>query len=224
MCGRYALINIERLPEIFHIDEIRIPPRFNIAPTQEAPIVIRTDEKPFSLEIFRWGLVPGWAKDEALGSRMINARAETVDKKPAFRNAFKYRRCLIPADGFFEWKSLGGKKMPYYFSLREESTFSLAGIWECKPIEFGTLNTFSILTCEANRIVSEIHQRMPVILPQDSWELWLNKSSSMGEVKSCLKPFDAELMKYHPVSPMVNKITNDNPQCVLPAKEPGLLF
>ena len=224
MCGRYALIKVERIPEIFHVDDIRIPPRFNIAPTQEAPIVLRSSEGRISLETFRWGLVPGWAKDESMAVRMINARAETVHNKPAFRDAFRYRRCLVPADGFYEWKSVGGRKQPYYFSLHDNTTFAFAGIWECKPVELGTLNTFSIITCEANQVVSEVHPRMPVIIPEINWDSWLDRSTKTSLVHQLLKPFDSIKMKSHPVSPMVNKPSVDNPECILPKEEPGMLF
>jgi len=216
-------VNIERLPEIFQVDEVRIPPRFNIAPTQEAPIVIRTEEGSDRLELFRWGLVPTWA-DENTGFRMINARSETVHRKPAYRDAFRRRRCLVPADGFYEWKKTGNRKQPYYFYLRDRTTFAFAGIWECKPVESGTLNTYSILTCEANPLVAEVHPRMPVILPRTEWEVWLNRSTGEERALTVLKPYDPDEMQSHPVGLAVNRPANDSPECIRPKTEPGLLF
>src|ERR671916_3384872 len=166
MCGRYTLSTpAGRLAEEFRLDDaVEIPPSYNVAPTQQVATVL--EEEGRHLEMLRWGLVPSWADDPGIGARMINARSETAAEKPSFRSAFRERRCLIPADGFYEWKRENGAKQPYYFHMQEGRPFAFAGLWESWNRE-GEIRSCAILTTQANDVVGEIHERMPVILPRD---------------------------------------------------------
>lgn len=213
MCGRYSLNQTGQIPLVFEISDIRLPPRFNIAPTQQAP-VIHLREGDRRLELFHWGLVPFWAKDAAIGARMINARSETADEKPAFRAAFRKRRCLVPADGFFEWRKLGKYKQPYYFYLKRRIPFAFAGLYEEWNQDGPRLDSFTILTCDPNETVSAIHNRMPVILPPERYSDWLDPHADPGLLKSILRPFDPGQMDAHPVSRIVNNPSNDSPECI----------
>ncbi len=172
MCGRYTLKTpIDVVAEHFGLDEYpsSLTPSYNIAPTQEVAAVVEEDEKR-KLKMFRWGLVPSWAKDPAIGNKMINARAETVSEKPSFRSAFKRRRCLIVADGFYEWqKTDGGAKQPYHFRMKDSSPFAFAGLWETWDGDGADVRSCSIITTDANDLMKEIHHRMPVILLPDNY-------------------------------------------------------
>ncbi len=222
MCGRYSLNQTGQISLVFEISDVRLPPRFNIAPTQQAPVIhLREGER--RLELFQWGLVPFWAKDPAMGARMINSRSETVDEKPAFRTAFRKRRCLVPADGFYEWQKRGKFKQPFYFYLESRSPFAFAGLFEEWSQNGSSLDSFTILTCDPNEMVANFHNRMPVILPKEKYGEWLDPESDPDSLKSLLQPFDARQMRVHPVSRFVNSPTNDSPECIeeIPLDSPG---
>ena len=175
MCGRYTLTaDAESIQLAFNLDTVDgwLEPRFNIAPTQQVAVISNRDPKALSL--MKWGLVPSWAKDPKIGNRMINARSETAAEKPSFRTAFKRRRCLIPADGYYEWSKQGKKKVPMYIRHREREIFAFAGLWESwKSADGSWLNTCTILTTEANEHIRPVHHRMTVILEPEDYELWL---------------------------------------------------
>jgi putative SOS response-associated peptidase YedK len=202
---------------MFEISEVQIPPRYNIAPTQAVPVVRLSEDGERELELLRWGLIPSWARDPTIGSRMINARAETVHQKPAFRGAFRSKRCLVPADGFYEWQKLPGSvRRPYLFGLNEGEPFAFAGLWERYEARDQVTQSFTIITCEANQLVGEFHPRMPVILPRDFYSSWLEPSMPSQDLIKCLNPYPAELMRSTPVSLHVNNPRNDSPDCVQP--------
>ncbi|MBZ5523659.1 MAG: SOS response-associated peptidase [Acidobacteriia bacterium] len=224
MCGRYRLTATERyIAEHFNLDaEPDWTSRYNIAPSQPV-LAIRQDPKHPRREssLLRWGLVPYWAKDPSIGFRTINAKSETAAEKPAFREALKKRRCLVPANGFYEWKKMGPKdKQPYNIGMKDDGLFAFAGLWERwrdpadKSPESKPLETLTILTTAANALVAEVHDRMPVILSPDDYDLWLDPGiTDPARVAELLRPFDARLMKKYPVSKRVNKVENDDPEC-----------
>jgi len=196
------------------------PPRFNIAPSQDAPVIAQ-DQGGRRMGLLRWGLVPFWAKDPAIGHKMINARSETVDTKPAFRSAFERRRCLVPADGFFEWKKgEGGKtKVPHWIHRVDKGPFAMAGLWDrWEPEEGEPLFSFTILTKQATPDLANIHPRMPVILSRDALDGWLDPDASGEDVLALLRQANPE-MKARPVSTLVNSPRNDSPECIQPAGE-----
>src|SRR5258706_1998423 len=214
MCGRYRrttreeeLARIYRIPIPCHHD---LPISYNIAPSQEAlAIRFNTETKQRSLDRLRWGLVPYWAKDEKIGFRTINARAETVDTAYSFRSAFKKRRCLVPADGFYEWKKVIGGKIPYSIEMKDDSPFGFAGLWEGwrNPENQEWLRTCTIITCQPNELVAEIHTRMPVILPPETHDQRLTGEAG----KQMLQPFPAQAMQIRVVASRVNKPENNDP-------------
>lgn len=219
MCGRYTLSQSEGLSRRFEISEVRIPPRFNIAPTQTAPVVRLRKEGQRELALLKWGLVPSWAREPTVGSRMINARCETVRKKPSFQEAFRRRRCLVPADGFFEWRKLQGTKQPFFFTTKDSQIFAFAGLWERFREADSFLETFTIITCNANELVGRVHSRMPVILPEENYSRWLNPNEMPWVLESMLQPFPPGKMTAFPVSRLVNSPANDVPACVVPLPE-----
>jgi putative SOS response-associated peptidase YedK len=222
MCGRYQLSKSEKqVREHFgvSVDE-DYSPRYNISPSQSV-ITIRQDATAPDrlLSKMRWGLVPFWAKDVAIGYKMINARSETVMEKPAYRDSFKKRRCLIPAAGFYEWKKIGKEKQPYNFGMTDDSIFAFAGIWDTWKSPDGTpIDSCSILTTTPNTLVQDVHDRMPVILATDDYDQWLDpgvkETSTLVEL---LKPFPAKQMRRFPVSQLVNSPKNDKPECLVEA-------
>lgn len=224
MCGRYTLsVPLSNLVDAFDVEppEFDYPPRFNIAPTQDAPVIAQ-DRAGRRAGLLRWGLVPSWAKDIAIGHRLINARAETVAGKPAFRGAFKQRRCLVPADGFFEWKKTeegsGGKvrKVPHWIHREDGEAFVMAGLWErWTPPEGAPVHTFTILTTTAAPEVRELHPRMPVILPPGIAFRWIDPDTGPQELQSLLEPHGEGLLAQQ-VSPLVNSPRNDLPACIVP--------
>lgn len=221
MCGRFSLtVGIERLQSLFgFVYAGNIAPRFNIAPSQEVLTVIETEGKRIG-KLMKWGLVLYWANDPKIGWKMINARAETVDEKASFRRALKRRRCLILADGFYEWKKEGTKKIPYRFTLRNEQPFAFAGLWETWDKRDETLYTCTIITTKANELISTIHDRMPVILPREWQDAWLDpKLEDADYLKSLLQPYPAEEMKMYEVSTIVNSPKNDVADCIKPVNE-----
>ncbi len=216
MCGRFSLTSSEAiLNERFRLAGGAAPyvSRYNCAPTQNLAVI--TKDEPQRLQFFRWGLIPFWAKDEKIGNKMINARAESIEEKPSFRNAFRSRRCLVPADGFYEWKNDNGK-IPYRITLKSNVPFAMAGIWETWKSPGGSnIHSFSIITTAANSFMQPIHERMPVILPPEAEETWLSGNND-AEIRALLKPYDPDLMQAYQVSKLVNSPRNDNPAIILP--------
>jgi putative SOS response-associated peptidase YedK len=220
MCGRYTLASpTERLAEEFGVDaaSIELAPNYNVAPTQQVAAVLEEGGQR-RLEVLRWGLIPPWADDPGIGSRMINARSETAPGKPSFRRAFRERRCLIPADGFYEWQRTNGAKQPYYIHMEEGRPFAFAGLWESwsKGGE-GEVRTCTILTTGANALVGEVHDRMPVILAHDAYDVWLDPASERDELTGLLAPYPVDEMEAYPVSRFVNSPSNNDPRCIEPA-------
>ena len=201
MCGRFTLATpAPDLQLAFNLDEVPplYVPRYNIAPTQ--PVAVITSDYPNHLDFMRWGLVPSWAKDISIGSKLINARGETLMEKPSFRTAAKRRRCLIPADGFYEWDRGEKPSQPYYVQVNDGQPFAMAGLWEIwESSEGDLLKSCTIITTEANSVLSKIHDRMPVILPKEHWYDWLR-----GYDQDLLVPYDAGQMSMIPVSKRVN--------------------
>ncbi len=225
MCGRFALIAPgDSLAEQFLLTSVpTLAPRYNIAPTQAVTAVrLSPHSQEQELTLFRWGLIPSWAKDMKFGARMINARAETVAEKPAFRAAFKRRRCLIPADGFYEWQKLGNKKQPMYIHARDGKLFALAGLWETWHSADGSLiESCTILTTTPNELMAPIHARMPVIIEPEDYGVWLDPGFHPDDaqhtlLRHLLRPYPAEKMDAHPVTTHVNNPRNDDRRCILP--------
>jgi len=223
MCGRFTLtVDPSELQDVLPFATVAADatwaPRYNIAPTQ--PVAVVANNGKNALEFFRWGLIPSWAKDSSIGNRMINARAETLAEKPSFRNAFKRRRCLIPADGFYEWRKDSASKTPMYVRLKSGEPFAFAGLWEAWRAPDGkTVLSCAIITTTPNSLMEKIHDRMPVILKPDAYERWIDPAESDPEALGrLLKPYPASHMTAHAVSKLVNKPENDSPQCVVPVK------
>ncbi len=220
MCGRYTLRTpVEKLAEEFGFDasSVEVPPNYNVAPTQEVAAVL-SEGGERRLELLRWGLIPSWADDPGIGSRMINARAETAPEKPSFRRAFRERRCLIPADGFYEWKRTDGAKQPYYIRMRGGRPFAFAGLWEAWNDDGGPeIRSCAILTTAPNALAGEIHDRMPVILPAGSYDAWLDPEAEKEELVTLLAPYPEAEMEGYPVSRFVNSPSNNDPRCIEPA-------
>ncbi len=216
MCGRFTLsLDPNELQEELGLGLMptELRPRYNIAPTQSVAAI--TDGVTRDVAFYHWGLVPGWAKDASIGSRMINARSETLQEKPSFRGAFARRRCLILADGFYEWEKADGKKKPYFIHLESGKPFVFAGLWEFWRSPDGNgLNSCTIITCPANEMVSKLHDRMPVIIPMEQQAAWLDPKSQPASLQSLLKPYPASQMAMVPVSPVVNNPANDTPDCM----------
>jgi putative SOS response-associated peptidase YedK len=220
LCGRFTLaLDTAQLQDFFPWLNIQLDvhPRYNIAPSQPVAVVPNTGTN--NLDYYQWGLIPPWAKDPSIGNRMINARVETLSEKPSFRTAFRRKRCLILADGFFEWQKSAGQKIPIYIRMKSHAPFAFAGLWETwKTPNDSELNTCVIITTSPNELVAPIHNRMPVILPMDAFPHWLNPGESKPEfLKQLLQPFSADLMEAYPVSRMVNSPQNDTPECIHPA-------
>ncbi|WP_042334468.1 SOS response-associated peptidase [Desulfosporosinus meridiei] len=221
MCGRYSFSKPKNITERFGIVQLEFEfefgPRFNIAPSQEVPVVIHKNGSNLLL-MFRWGLIPYWAKDESIGNKLINARAETLAEKPSFRRSFEEKRCLVLADGFYEWKKEGRIKKPYRITLQDGRPFAFAGLWDSWLSPTGqTINSCAIITTTPNKLMEPIHNRMPVILPQGMESLWLDSGAIPSrEVKGLLTPFPAEGMVAYEVSPLVNSPRNDEPECIVP--------
>jgi putative SOS response-associated peptidase YedK len=218
MCGRYTLSTpAGRLAEEFQLDNtVEITPSYNVAPTQQVAAVLE-DEGGRRLEMLRWGLVPSWAEDPEIGARMINARSETAPEKPSFRSAFRRRRCLIAADGFYEWKRENGGKQPYYFRMQDGRPFAFAGLWESWEKGDGILRTCTILTTRANPVLEDIHERMPVILPPDAYNAWLDPDADREELGELTIPYPGDDLETYPVSRFVNSPRNNDERCIEPA-------
>jgi putative SOS response-associated peptidase YedK len=217
MCGRFTQRTpAERLKREFQLEEIPpIEARYNIAPTQNI-LAVRQMADDREAVLLKWGLIPSWAKDASMGARLINARSETVEEKPAFRQAFKQRRCIIPADGFYEWQRTEGRKQPFFFRMRDESPFGFAGLWERWEGEGDQIiNSCTILTTEANKVLQPVHDRMPVILNRDDYELWFDEDVRKRDlIKDLLRPYPSAEMAGHPVSASINSPRNQGAELI----------
>lgn len=216
MCGRFTIFaDPDRLAERFQaaLPADGLQPRYNAAPTQYLPVIL--NDGPPAIQLLQWGLVPFWAKDPSIGSRMINARAETLAEKPAFRAALKKRRCLVLADGFYEWQKTPTGKQPMRITLDSGEPFAMAGLWETWDAPDGSLlRTFTIVTGEPNELVAAIHNRMPTILLPEHEALWLDNAAEPAIWLDILRPYPAERMAAYPVSRRVNHVANDDPGLV----------
>jgi putative SOS response-associated peptidase YedK len=227
MCGRFTLTTSPgALASLLDIDPeeiVELQPRYNIAPTQLCGIARCDAEGRRRWTVARWGLVPSWAKDAGIGSRMINARAETVAEKPAFRAALARRRCLVPATGFYEWKRSEHGKRPYLIRQPDGRPMALAGLWErCQPAGGEPLESFTIITTHANRLMAPLHHRMPVILGEDLLGEWLAPHPlSRPRLESVLRPCDPDRLEAFEVAPVVNSPANDTPECIRPLGTPA---
>jgi len=221
MCGRFTLtVDPAELKDAF--EGMSFPanfaPRYNIAPTQ--PILAIPNDGKNTADFFLWGLIPSWSKDPAIGNRLINARGETLAEKPAFRGSFKNKRCLIPADGFYEWKTQPGikTKIPHFIRLKTGKPFAFAGLWdEWLPADGSPVHSCTIVTTSPNELMASIHNRMPVILQFKDYEEWLDTAPRRADnLNHLIKSFPAELMQAYPVSAVVNSPANDRAECVAP--------
>jgi putative SOS response-associated peptidase YedK len=219
MCGRFTLRQpAERIAREFQLEEVSdIGARYNIAPTQKI-LAIRQSPDGREAGMFKWGLIPSWAKDASIGAKLINARSETVAEKPSFREAFKRRRCIIPADGFYEWQRTGSKKQPFYFHLTDDGLFGFAGLWDKWRTPNGeSLETCSILTTDANEVLRHMHDRMPVILHSDDYDLWLDEDVRKQDLRGeLLRPYPAAEMNVYPVSTAINSPQHQGEELVQP--------
>lgn len=225
MCGRYTLAHpLGELVEVFEVGHLALddwPPRFNIAPTQDAPVVVAGHEGERRMGLMRWGLVPHWAEDPSLGNRLINARSESARRKPAFRDAWQARRCLVPADGFYEWRkppSGKGPRTPFHIHTPRGGIFALAGLWErWRPGEGGEpLHTFTLLTRDASPWMRPLHHRMPVLVPPEEWSAWLDRDTSQEGLERVLESAADPALAAHQVSTLVNRPGNDEAGCAEP--------
>jgi putative SOS response-associated peptidase YedK len=233
MCGRFALLAPAGVISAqFNVAvPVEVAPRYNIAPTQPVAVVrtvregLSDDPRPSAgdgdsgreFTFLTWGLIPSWSKDVSIGSKLINARSETAHEKPSFRGAFKYRRCLIPASGFFEWQKLGSGKQPMYITSSDEELLALAGLWERWSSPDGSvIESCTILTTEANELMEPIHNRMPVIVEPEDYSTWLIPGDRPDNSRHLLRPFPAERLQAYPVSKAVNDPRNDVPATVAP--------
>jgi putative SOS response-associated peptidase YedK len=221
MCGRFTLAeDPSEAGEEFQGFEFpqQFASRFNIAPSQPV-LAIRNDGRR-AADFLVWGLIPSWAKDPTIGSRLINARGETLAEKPAFRNAYKHKRCLIPADGFYEWRSQAGAKLkvPYYIQLKSRRPFAFAGLWdEWRSGDGSIVQTCAVITTSPNELMATIHNRMPVILQANDFAEWLDQAPRPPDtLNHLIRPLPAEIMQAFPVSTIVNSPSNDTPECIAP--------
>lgn len=231
MCGRYDFFPGEftDLRIRFNLDK-NLPlfkPSYNIAPGKDVPVIIRDGDRHV-IKLMRWGLVPSWAQEPSIGNHMINARCETLDQKPSFKQLLGSRRCLVPANGFFEWRREGKGKVPVRVRLKDHRPFTFAGLWDMwRDSEGGDLYSFTIITTDANKLLRAIHNRMPVILEPLAAKQWLDPVfTSLQTLSFLLQPFPSELMAAYEVSRVVNDPKNDSPACIDPAvpERPATLF
>ena len=222
MCGRFTLtVNPADLQDTFsnYSFPAKFAPRFNIAPSQ--PVLAISNDEKYTADFFVWGLIPMWAKDPTIGSRLINARGETLAEKPSFRGSYRRKRCLILADGFYEWKTFGDRKnkTPYFIHMQDRQPFAMAGLWDSWESPDGSsIKTCTIITTTPNSLMEMIHDRMPVILHPRDYSKWLDAAPQTPEnLQPLIKPFSADAMSAYPVSTLVNKPANDTPELVVPA-------
>ena len=222
MCGRFTLTSpVDQIQDLFEVKALpELQARYNIAPTQEVLTLRLTDEGAREAVMMRWGLVPYWADDLSIGSRMINARAETVQSKSAYRDAFERRRCLVAADGFLEWKKHGKQKQPFLIRMKDHRPFGFAGLWDrwraADSDEW--VISCTILTTDASELVKPVHDRMPVIVRREDHEHWLDTGLHKEQLRELLTPYDAAEMEAVPVSTRVNSVANDDAACLDPAE------
>lgn len=227
MCGRYVLKrkDLEALLAQLGVKDPReFVSRYNIAPTTVVPAIRPRRETPGREAVaLQWGLVPFWSKDAAGGARLANARAEGIAAKPSFREPFRRRRCLVPASGFYEWQTIGKLKFPWYFERRDGSPFVFAGVWDhWRAPDGGVLETFSLITTTPNDIVARVHDRMPVILPDAAWDAWLDPSlEDPARLEPLLVPLPGGTMQATPVSPRMNNVRHEGPECIAPVPPPA---
>jgi putative SOS response-associated peptidase YedK len=225
MCGRYSLTQTPDEWTVIYPEGEKPPlsARYNVAPSQYMPVIPMSD--PQHVYLYRWGLIPHWAKDLKIGYRMINARSETVLAKPAFRGSMRKMRCLVPADGFYEWKRTEGGKQPYRIRLKEQAVFHFAGLYaNWHSPEGKSIWSYTILTTEPNELMVDIHDRMPVILSEEDKIRWLDPREKPEELLDLYRPFPAERMDAYPVSPAVGNVRNDGPELIQPYEPPPNLF
>jgi len=217
MCGRFARINTAKeIKDIFNLDQIEIElgPSYNIAPTQDVAVII--EDGTSKLTAMRWGLIPFWAKNISIGSKLINARGETVDEKPSFKYSFHKRRCLIIANGFYEWRKRGSNKFPYFIHLKDKKPFCFAGIYDnWKSPDGEKITSCSIITIDATKNLKNIHPRMPVILPRENFALWF-KNNDTNTLKQLLVPYQEHELDFYEVSTDVNSPANNYPELIEP--------
>jgi putative SOS response-associated peptidase YedK len=221
MCGRFSLTDIDSIFSRFGViisKDInkKITPHYNIAPTQKIPVIYKDTNQQNKIEFMKWGLIPYWAKDPKIGHKMINARAETLTQKPSFKHLLKSKRCLVPSSGFYEWKRIDKRKVPYYIGIKNSKIFSFAGLYDNWKDNVGNeLKTFTIITTNSNNTLKPIHNRMPVILEQEFEEDWLDvKTHDFDSLKQMLKPYPDDNMITYAVSYDVNNPSNDNPELI----------
>jgi len=220
MCGRFVLKdNIKTLSKNFDFDQdddVLFEPKYNITPGQNAPIIIKEETRKCA--IMRWGLVPSWSNDPLIGFQMINARSETVAQKPSFKNSLRKRRCIVPSNGFYEWKKLDNKtKTPYYIKMKNNKPFGFAGLWDTWNKDGANLTTFTIITTSPNELIKPIHDRMPVILKKEDEDLWLNPDiQNSDKILHLLKPFSSDDMETYEISTYVNNPRNEGEKCIVP--------
>lgn len=223
MCGRFVLatdsIAIQQKFDLKTVPD-NIQARYNIAPSQ--PVSVISNDNPSALSFYRWGLIPSWAKDISIGNKMINARGETLREKPSFRAAYKRRRCLIPANGFYEWAKDGKTKTPMYVHLKDHALFAFAGLWEIwHSPEGDEIRSCTIITTQPNALVAPLHHRMAVILHEEDYDTWLSPDEMPADkLQPLLRPYESDKMAVYEVSTLVNKPANDSPECILPASPP----
>ena len=243
MCGRFTLTTpADVWAALFKLDPVpQFGPRYNIAPTQSVATVRSTARPQTELSehektqtgadsahefaSLRWGLIPHWARQPDLkGRTLINARSETVAEKPSFRDSFRFRRCLVVSDGFYEWQPAGARKQPFWIRLDTEAPFAFAGLWDRWTSESESLESCTILTTQANEALIPLHDRMPVILDPGHYESWLDPDTPHWELESLLVPYPSEQMTFHPVSTYVNHVGHDDPTCIVPLRSQTDLF
>ena len=226
MCGRSSITKSqkeleERFGSTFYSDEIlKWDPNYNLAPTQDTPVI--TNDDPEHIRMFRWGLIPIWTKDESIGNRMINARMETLMEKPSFKGLVKRRRCLVISDGFYEWRKTESGKIPYRICMKDDDSFAFAGLWDSWEKDSGKLYTFTIITMEPNKMMANIHNRMPAMLLKEEERYWLDDNLSTEDIMSVLKPYPDDMMKAYPISKLVNSPGNNVPEILKEEKYEGV--
>lgn len=226
MCGRGSLTKIEkeledRFQATFYsedIEQYNPLPNYNVAPTQFHPVI--TNQDPHRLQLFKWGLIPSWAKEQKIGSQLINARIETITSKPAFRNAIRKQRCIVPFDGFYEWKKSGKNKIPFRITRPDQKLFAIAGIWDSWKDENGNMvHSFSLITQEPNLFMSSIHNRMPAILLPEQESLWLDNEIPVDDLLKMISPPSEDYLKAYKVSTKVNSVRNNSIDLLTESKE-----
>jgi putative SOS response-associated peptidase YedK len=227
MCGRYTLTLSKdavwaQIPGIRSFD-MPWKPHYNLAPTQVIPAM--ASDRPDTVTGLRWGLIPSWAKDHAIGQKLINARGETLTEKPSFKNLYRSRRCLIPADGFYEWQAVGRRKQPTYIRFCSGQLFTFAGLWDAwKDTQGNIVRSCTIITTLANELIQKLHHRMPVIVEENLREMWLDqKFTDTKRLDEIIRPFPSEAMEAYPVSPAVNKAENDGPELIKPIADQSVI-